>query len=1062
MRGRPFLHMFMLTEVLVNARLSTTEIASALEEEYGAGEYVDPEGPLNIMRGHPCVNNGMIAKQRKYAALMRLAYSCAGNGDKADCTFARNAHEDEVREFPADSEAMVYLSEHYRILKSMFTVENDVVVVDRSPGAPFCNLRGRERVELFAALLVLAGGADIRLSTGGNCIDGDGGVVSLVVYDAAAPLHVLSLESADRATLAVVEFFVKYGGNSASRAARYGLHYTDSPSFLLQAYVCEFISNRGVLMRVFRAVKEIVAKLPACDPGAQPGPRFFTTDMDYARGYRYVAGYSGLAEAEIAFSGVQPALLEDWPKLDCSSVVDPKGIVSVLLKLCYCLSTNPAVDRWNDRSLHNPEDELQRAFRDCASLALEASCSFNRTGAFHADLRNNLMRSYDDFLALARAKAWEKDTTTDCSSENLSAVPATEPKDFLVVLARVLGESEEKLQSLQKLLNDALSNTSDIHSCYEIGNRVDDMLRQLSSLDARARYGVCTATDGSLYGSLWLTLKPESDDVNCSYVLRLLFKPEKVEILYVSQEISLDGRRHDRLVSALRKRDTPCSSVRRFAHVVPKEPGNPSLLMLIQESIERVFNPAARRLLAEAHIAEAYAAEDPLACHIAISCWMAHTPMQSLGEAVKAGDQLLPALEDLLAQCTDGSDPARLAPTADSPVVALLDNILGSASVADDTLRPFIACGLWRCVGGRTDLFPSIFPSTDAYPRDMRDLDTFGYEFFLFCCTKYDIPEILIHHAELRARGMIQAAGSAQGPWDSEIYLAVGWGFKLRYDKSIRSFSGTTPDACHYGYNSPAFIDAARRAVAVQAKAAQAAGSARDLKKSNFCADAANLCAAAEGCFQRRDGNSSRSLNSETFDVCYYRYSVFALISVATDPKMHRAYCFMLQYVYLCWDDTSSVTEMYVLLQNTFRKLPRPGPLSPELVAEVFLGRPTVEEIKSLLHVFAIFARSDRDYCGLCSVFCHYRDLLSSEYACEFVEMLKERDDACRKTLRTITFHKKIHPDERHALSYPAFRNLLVDCIGNKAISALRILERVQDLMGVKDLMRKKSWCIIC
>ncbi|KAI4292321.1 hypothetical protein PAPHI01_1595 [Pancytospora philotis] len=1088
-RVRQFLRIFVLTDVFVGARLSTTDIADALEGEYGVGEYVDPEGPLNIMRGHPCVSNGMIAKQRKYAAPMRLAYSRTGNGSRGDCAYTRNAHEDEVRELPGDSEAVVYLSAHYRILKSMFTVDNDVVVINRSPGAPFCNLRGRERVELFAALLVLAGGGDIRPSTGGNCIDEGERAISLVVYDADTSAPVLYMESADRATLAVMEFFVEYGGNNASRVAGYGLHYTDSPSFLIQAYICEFFEESEDVIRIFKAAKEIIARLPAGDASVQPGPRFFTTDTEYVRSYGEMAGYSGLAEAEMAFSGVQPALLEDWLKLDYGNTTDPKHIASALLKLCCCLSMNPAVDLWNDRFLHNPENELQRSFRDCVKLAHQATSTFNRTGDFPASFQNSLGICYDYFLELARGS--ESATVADCSSANISTVVATDPRDFLVVLAWVLGESEDKLQSLRQLLEEALSDTGKFSSCKEVGKRVGEIFSRLLSLEVWPAFDVCTAPNGARYGSLWLNLWPGYDDVQCNYALKLVFKPEKVEVVYVCQEINLTGERRSRLFSALRKRDIPCDPVRRFAHAAPEEPYRPSLCSLIQESIERCLNPATHRLRADAHIAEAYAARDPLACHIAVSRWMAYTPIQSLGEAVKAGDEQLPALEDLLARSTGRNNPTRRALTADSPVVAMLDNILGSAAITDDTLRPFIADGLRRCVGGRTDLFPSIFSLTDASSK-VEVRSEFAYNCFCAYYNRYDMLEMLVRHAELRARGKIQAAGNVQGPWSSEVCLAVARGFRLRYENSIRSYSGKTPDVRHYERYFPAFIDAARRAQAAQAAAigaaaakaktaraavvqaeaaqvkaaraaaAEAVGNAEFLKKSNFCVDAVNLCGAAAECFQRRHRNSPLSLSSDTLDTCYYRCSVATLIAVAADPDRHNTYCGILRDIWVCWDDTLRVIEVYAHLQKTFRKLPSPGPLSPRLIRKVFLNLPTVEQIKSLLRIFAIFARTDRDYCGLCSVFNDYRCLLSPEFAREFVELLKERDEVYRKTHCAITFHKKIWCDEGRALPYSAFMDLLVECVGDDTISEQRLLERVQDLLGVKAQPRKESFCTIC
>ncbi|KAI4292086.1 hypothetical protein PAPHI01_1360 [Pancytospora philotis] len=1083
-RVRQLLKLFALQGVFVSAHLSTTDIIGALEEEYGAGEYVDPEGPLNIMRGHPCVSNGMIAKQRKYAAPMRLAYSCTGDGSRGDRAYTRNAHEDEVRELPGDSEAVVYLSAHYRILKSMFTIENDVVVVDRSPEAPFCRLYERERekcVELFAALLVLAGGGDIRLRINSDISKP---VASLTAYGADVSARVLGLESADSATLAAVKFFVEYGGNNASQAAGYGLHYTDSPGFLIQAYICEFIEGKEDVVCIFKAAKEIVARLSAGDPSAQLRPRFFTTDADYVYSYGENAGYFELPEAEMAFSGVQPALLESWLKLDCGNVVDPKHIVSALLKLCYCLSTNPAVDRWNNCMLRTRKQRLRGAFLECVRQAFEAPCSFNRTGVCPIGLQIDLRRNYKIFLSAARAS--ERVTVTGYSSENFSTVPATDPKDFLVVLARALGEPEETLQALQQLLMEALGDNGSASSYLEISIRVDQMLRKFLSVQARPCFDVCTASDGARYGVLWLSLWPDYDDARGHYALKLAFKPEKVEVMYLSQQIRLVGERRRRLVAALKNQDTPYKSVRGSAHAATEESCGPTLCSLVQESLERCLDPAAHRVLADAHIAEACAAEDPLACHIAVSRWMAYTPLQSLGQAVKAGDRLLPTLEGLLAQSTGGGDSAQWVLTADSPVVVVLDNILGSAAVADATLRSFIAGGLRRRVGGRTDLFPSIFLPTATSSSQMQEMDDSAYADFIACLTKCDTFEMLVRRAELQARDIIQAAGNVQGPWGSEVCAAVARCFKLRYENSIRGYCGETPDVCYYKQQS-AFIDAAGRAKAVQAAvikaadaraeaaqaaavqaepvqaeaarvaAAQAAGGVEFLKKSNFCADAANLCAAAAECFTRRHENSILSLGGDTFDTCYYRHSVFALIAAAADPAMYSKYCDMLRDIWAHWDDTYSVIEMYALLRKTFRKLPRPAPLSPELVADVFSNGPAAEQIKSLLRVFVIFAQTDRDYCGLCSVFAHYQRLLRPEYACELVELLKRRDDAHRRALSKITFHNKIWFDEGHALPYSAFRDLLVDCVENDAVSGHTLLERVRELLEVKDIPRESD-----
>ncbi|KAI4293281.1 hypothetical protein PAPHI01_2555 [Pancytospora philotis] len=522
----------------MRTRLRTAGIKDALLKEYGDGEYVDPEGPLNIMRGHFCVNNDMIAKQRMFAAPMRLGYIYADDASKGSSTYTRNPCRDDVRKLPADSEAMVYLLERYKTLQSMFTVENDEVVVDRGRQAPFCYLfiSARERCErLFAALLLLAGGADIRLDLGrGLAYD-----ASLVAYDPVNFLHweLLDLEHGDRATLEAVMLFVKYGGVKASEVAEYGLHYTDSLSFLIQAYICEFVGNSDTVARIFRAAKEIVAGLPAGNAGAQLRQRFFTTDLDYVR--TYSAGYDSLFSIEAAFDEARCVLLRDWQCLrhdNYGGGDDSKGIVSALLKLHYCLSLGSAADGSDAESPNDSQNELLRALGDFVNIALSAEPFLNSNGALPEVDQEIQNMFYADIQAVVRAQAPASRTIMDCCGGNIPA--GMDPSNFLVVLAWVLGEPEEGLQSFQQLLNEALGNAGNAGNashCQQIADRVALMLGRFSEKTIKAHFGVCTGLGGTRLGSLWLSYN-WSDWVGIAhdYVLRLVFKPEKVKIAYIN------------------------------------------------------------------------------------------------------------------------------------------------------------------------------------------------------------------------------------------------------------------------------------------------------------------------------------------------------------------------------------------------------------------------------------------------------------------------------------------------------------------------------------------------
>ncbi|KAI4293140.1 hypothetical protein PAPHI01_2414 [Pancytospora philotis] len=1038
-RARQFSKLFILTEAFVSAKLSITSIKEALEKEYGSGEYVDPEGPLNIMRGHSSVNDGMIAKQRKFAAPMRLGYSCTGDASEADCTYTRNTREDGVRTLPADSEAMVYLSEHYRILKSMFTIENNAVVVDKSPAAPFWSMLGiapNDCEELFAALLVLAGGGDIRLDRGSVCD------YYLFTYDAVdfMRLNLVDLEHANYDTLEVVAFFIKYGGTKASQVAGYGLHYTDSPSFLIQAYICACIESSDALARIFRAARKIAARLRADNSGLQPGLHFFTNNEDCVRAY--VAKYDALALAENDFNSPHRVLRWEWPAFrndNYSDGEDSTNIVSTLLRLHYCFPPCASPEDRGTGSSADPKNELLDALVSLFNQTSSVSENLGRTGLIPKDDYEWEMSNaeFENFLAAFRAQAPASRTIMDCCSGSNSAGIAADPKDFLLVLAWVLGEPEDGLRSLQQLLQEALGDAGSAFHCQQISNRVAQMLGQFSGKTIEAHFGVSIAPDGTRLGSLWLASQnsDETETAGNDYAMMLAFKPEKVEIMYV--RATSNDLMHGGFNSTLEGLDIqPAPLLPASVREEADKRNNFTLHALIRASIERYSYPAAHRARGDRYIEEMCAAKDPLAAHIAISHWMARQPMQSQLEVVVAGDRLPLVLERLLTRSTDGNDTARFGLTPDSPVVAVMDNILGNTLLSDDsTLRELCAGGLRRCASNRPDLFPRMSLFTDRYLHNTQKWNESAYDCFLACLAGYGIPETLLRYVELRAHDKVQAASSVPGPWSSDVCAAVARCFKLRYDIVNHGSGGATFNACHY-----------RRAMDDLKRAANGAAlSAQDLWSNN-------LCTAAERCFKLGGGGSALGLHGDTRDVCYYRYSICALLAAAANPA---EYCAMLRSICGRWDDTLGVFRVYLLLQMAFPKLPTPRPISLEFVADVFSSEPSPEQIKSLLRVFAVFAFKSRDYLGICEVFHEYRALLSPEYAREYVEALKSRHNAYSYAPRKIFDDLCVPVDEFSAPPFAALEDLLEDCL--KDVFDVKTLpQRVEELPQMLHLCARR------
>ncbi|KAI4292576.1 hypothetical protein PAPHI01_1850 [Pancytospora philotis] len=989
MRGLQFVTMHILTAAFVSARLSISQIKTALGTRYGAGQFVVPEGPLNIMRGHYFINNDMIAKQRKYAAPMRLGYSRSGDANKEDCTYTRDVRKDDVRKLPVDNDGLAYLYEHYKMLKSMFTIENEMVVVDKSPQAPFYSLFKSERgkcLELFAALLVLAGGADIRLSSDGNSsTDGGKQVVSLVAYGTSSSSHtqVLDLGFADDATLAVVEFFAKYGGNNASRVAGYGLHYSDSPSFLIQAYICELLEEKEDAISIFGAASEIVSKLPAYDSDKWQGPQFFTANGNQVSTYK--GRYGLLSKAERVFSRMQRTLSPFWQSFrheNYSEGDDSRNMASALLKLCFSLSWDPTTNRLDTNLLDNAgnENELLRGLGEFVSPAFLASDFNNTMEDSRAEHWKNAGAKYAAFLEVAKAKVPASETITECLSGNISDGLAADPKYFLVVLAWILGEPEEELRSLRQLLDEALDSTGNASHCRQVGDRMTQILKRFTAGSVNAYFKISTTSDGARNGLLELTFfstyRSNSDFI--TYTLQLDLKPEKVEVMYVDHDITLSASLHSKLTSALRELDAPGDPALSVTGRAESDRcNNFPMRALIRESIARCLDRIAEQIRGAGYIKALYVAKLPLACHIALSHWMAHQPMQSQIEVVRAGDQLLPvfeklvAYEEFMARHSDGRHPARPALGADTPVVAVLDNILGSAVVVDDDLRPFIVGSLRHCAKEHTNLFPSILLSTDRNSCSMDEWSESAYDSFLTSVQIYAMPHMLLHHAESRARSKIKTASSVDGPWDSDI------------------------------------------------------------------------CAAVARCFELRNRTQNQGLRGGRYSVGSYRHSICALMAAAAKPAEYHG---LLRSICGPWSDITSMFKAYAGLQMAFPKLPKLGPISPKFVAEVFAPRPpSSEQVNSLLGVFAVFAHTEDDYCGVCSVFHHYRDLLRPEDACEFVELLKSRADAYKCTLDAISLRSNAPVGDLRTPPYSALKHLLTACLRNK-FDAKMVSKRVHDM----------------
>ncbi|KAI4293158.1 hypothetical protein PAPHI01_2432 [Pancytospora philotis] len=249
--------------------------------------HVEPSGPLNLLNGHPQLNDGVIKSQLESAALMPADYAYGSEVGSSAYERTQSMCEGAVRVVPYDPKAAKYLFEYYTVLKALFTNEGGPGVVDKSSRASFYNfLKGlypRKAERIFVVLLVLTSGVDIqceRRVVAPTGIDGE-------------PLHTLSfvipggefqleLGALDADASRVVDFFIACAGEKAREIDSYGLGYTYSPNFLIQSLFHAFIKSEPHLEIFFCMAEEFVYKLSAKDRSHPLWLKLFTMEEERA------------------------------------------------------------------------------------------------------------------------------------------------------------------------------------------------------------------------------------------------------------------------------------------------------------------------------------------------------------------------------------------------------------------------------------------------------------------------------------------------------------------------------------------------------------------------------------------------------------------------------------------------------------------------------------------------------------------------------------------------------------------------------------------------------------
>ncbi|KAI4291407.1 hypothetical protein PAPHI01_0681 [Pancytospora philotis] len=721
---------------------------------------VHPEGPLNIVNAHALVNNDMIAKKRRFSAPLRISYELKEMGESTSAlrsdpdgtyTYSRDPTNDSVCDFTR-SDAMDYLRAYYTAMKVLFRVIGETVLVSTNHHTSFykyvCEqLSEGERAQFFAVLFVLAGGGAITAERVPVDADGRETPTTTGIVFSCANSTLLELDLKFRKSgggkplyadevLAVAEFFAKHGAADVERA--YGVHYSDSPAFLIQSYIYEFADSRAFVDRVFGCVD---ALLPAVYPGdelAAARARFFTADEqlvgDYSREYEVLTKIEAISlHTRFPFSRSNTPLehqvvyrYDEAAGRACTAVSYSDCAEIALYNTFCCLLFDPKTRAYSTGHLRErgcaPTARLEHFFADVCTAPNDST---GRAGIHQewARVAQGLVQAPGGDASPAGAR--RSLVTYVRNSKRRAAVELeTDLGNLLMALATIAGLPTETTEELQRLVAGCIAGPNDGRVAAELSNAIAEALGSVSVMPVKVELEVRSSTAEKLYGALKLSFQPQPDDGADAGELHHVVVVESttghVKFFHTPHAIKL-GAAERAFFAAHEGADANAA-------------GESRLRGLICESARRFLGVAASAAPPSAHIAEVAAADSPMALYAALTRWMAHAAMRTQDDLLAAIDQLFPTFTGLLGQ-SSGSSSAPVQPfdeqsgsslAASSPLVLLIANILGSMPLCDYATRAlFFNTALRCCVAERPRLFPAIAIPPSVYSLEADQLAGF-------------------------------------------------------------------------------------------------------------------------------------------------------------------------------------------------------------------------------------------------------------------------------------------------------------------------------------------------
>ncbi|KAI4290848.1 hypothetical protein PAPHI01_0122 [Pancytospora philotis] len=961
------------------ARLSLKDTIRAVKRSVcatsdGKELRINPEGPLNVLRAHALVGNNIIANKRLFSAPATVDYKLARNKADDAYVYEKAPEEGPIRNLPgADPEAMAYLRAYHETLRIMFRAVEGTVYVSSAHHKSFYKylsvLPGDDkRAHFLAMLLVLAevGRGVVKVdvhredtATKAKKLNKKPASIDFTCQRTGQVLLNLPLEAPGKNwkpnyaenALAVVDFFATHGGTDVQKA--YGLeHYSDSPGSLILAYSYEYARSHEFVGRIFRHVDAILRLAYVADELAAVHGRFFTGGEI---GPEYSRAYGALERIrEIDRRGVFPFsrtklppdnqlvyLYDEASQSMCSATSYSDCTEIALYNLFCCLLFDPKTRK---RSLKH-----LRA-RGCAPTKLFESFFARESAEPDSD---SWLGVHQEWARVAQGLTlFLDDENNPHAAANGSSLITYKRGDagstgvelkgnlgnFLMALATIAGLPDEVTRELHGLLP---SSGSPI-DCDRISASIARALNCISLMCVDARHSVFYAADSLLYGTLELSFQPQKRGTAAP--------PQTVVLKFVPGHASFAHKLDSIVLSA---------EERQFFEAYGEagaDGGRRPLLGLVDESVRRLLSAADGTFLPNAHIGRVEAADDSIACHNALTGWMARAEMQSPGDLLAALDELSPALATFVQRntavlgqtrklkaelddpSTDSDRKARVAEqlkdaqdrVVGSPLVILVANILGRMPLTDGhTRRLFFELLMRPHARTRDILFPQLEIPRNAYPQFDQGVSLDSPEHAFDILIRYKVPNTLAGYLKLR-----DMAGCE--PVDPE-----------------RVYPETVKYIQHYlAYPHPhcqEFVTLVR-----------------------YCDEGALKIMKENYIFSTCEPGSAQYC---LLAACW----AYMALSVGRYEEVYQ----------IC--DTWKVVECRSSKDGVPKRSRGLGdyrPLSTRTVERVFPNGPTGPQLKALLRVFAFFARTDAMYDGIYEVFVAYRGILGSLFAAGYCAAL--------------------------------------------------------------------------